>query len=178
MRKKVNAPSLHVFAYNDFVDRFHSETDRAAAVLAGGYLDSFLQDALRSVLVPCTRVDSLFATQGPLGSLASKISLTCALGLATDELARDMDLVRKIRNHFAHHIWEATFEIAPVSDWCKQIRGVVDSAVDQEGKRVKDGNPARIGYLLTVGMSIILIAHSPKVPLAFRELTTGIRGTT
>jgi mannitol repressor len=178
MKKTAEPLSLDVFAFNEFVVRYHNETDRAAAVLAGGYLDSFLEGALRSVLVSGYRVDKLFDGQGPLRSLGSKISVAYGLGLATEALARDMDLVRKIRNHFAHHIWEATFEIPPVSDWCKQIT-VVDNAVDQAtGERVKDSNPARVRYLLAVGMSTMLIAHSPKVPVRFREVTTGIREPT
>jgi hypothetical protein len=166
---------LDVAAYSAFVTRFHEETDRAAAVLAGGYLDAFMEAALRSVLVAGARLDALFDAQGALRSFGSKISLAAALGLVTEDLARDMDLVRKVRNHFAHHIWEASFDGAPVRDWCKAI-GVVDSAVNRDtGERVLDSNPPRIRYLLAVGMSTMLVAHSPKVPSQFRELMTGIR---
>ncbi len=167
--------SLDVFTYNAFVSRFHLETDRAAAVLAGSYLDAFMEAALRSVFVPCTRVDGLFDGQGSLRSLGSKISLAAALGIITEPLAGDMDLIRKARNHFAHHIWEATFDASPVSDWCKAI-GIVDAAVDHKtGERVLNANPPRIRYLLAVGMSTMMVAHSPRVPAELRERVTGIR---
>jgi Mannitol repressor len=173
--KRTREPQLDVFTYNDFVGRFHDETDRAAAVLAGGYLDAFLGDAIRSVLVPGDRVESLFDGQGPLRSLGNKIALACALGLATDALARDMDLIRRIRNHFAHHIWDATFDMSPVCDWCSQIE-VVDSSVDETTKRpIADTNPPRLRYLLAVACTTMLIAHSLRVPDAFRERMTGIR---
>lgn len=178
MKKGLDRRALDVFAYSEFVDRYHKESDRTAAVLAGGYLDSFLEAALRSVFVTGNRIDELFEGQAALGSLGNKISLAYALGLATEALARDMDFVRKIRNHFAHHIWESAFEISPVSDWCKEI-GIVDSAIDQDtGERVTYAGPLRIRYLLAVGMSTMIIAHSPKVPAKFRELTTGIRDST
>jgi hypothetical protein len=64
---------LDVAAYGVFVTRFHEETDRAAAVLAGGYLDAFMEAALRSVLVAGTRLDALFDVQGALRSFGSKI---------------------------------------------------------------------------------------------------------
>jgi len=168
---------LDVVAYNAFVARFHEETDRAAAVLAGGYLDAFMEAALRSVLVAGARLDGLFEAQGPLRSFGSKIAFAAALGLVTDALARDMDLIRKVRNHFAHHIWDASFDSAPVSNWCRAI-GVVDSAVDRTtGDRVQDSSPPRNRYLLAVGMTTMLVAHSPKVPGYFRERMTGIRQT-
>jgi len=86
-----------------------------------------------------------------------------------------MDLVRKIRNHFAHHVWEASFDSAPVLDWCSAIE-VVDSAVDfATSEHIIDSNPPRIRYLLAVGMSMMLVAHSPKIPSRFRETMTGIR---
>jgi DNA-binding MltR family transcriptional regulator len=174
MEKERSRPSVNLTTYNEFVGRFHSESDRAAAVLAGGYLDSFLENALRSVFISGGIVDELFEGHGPLRSLSSKIAMTNALGLATDALARDMNLIRKIRNHFAHHIWDATFDIAPVSDWCREI-AVVDQAVDvATGERVKDTNSARLRYLLAIGMATLLLAHSPKVSQRFRELTTGI----
>lgn len=174
MTKKTTRRQLDVGAYNDFVGRFHDESDRAAAVLAGGYLDAFLESALRSVLTPGGRTDDLFDARGVLQSFAAKIGLSFSLGIVTEPLARDMDLVRKVRNYFAHHVWEASFDSSPVCDWCSQI-GVVDSAIDSTTKeRVKDENPARLRYLLAVGLSTLQIAHSPRVPDSFRQLATGV----
>jgi len=67
--------TLDVHTYNAFVGRFHEETDRAAAVLAGGYLDAFMEAALRSILVGGARLDGLFEGQGALRSLGNKVSL-------------------------------------------------------------------------------------------------------
>lgn len=164
------APVLSVHTYNEFVDTFHQETDRAAAVLAGGYLDSFLESALRDVLVPGTRIDALFDAQGPLGSMSNKISFACALGIVTESLARDMDFIRKVRNHFAHHIFEARFDSPPVSDWCSQIAVTGKDMTKPDLGR----HPPRIKYLLAVGISTISIAQSPRVSADFYERMTGI----
>jgi hypothetical protein len=64
---------LDVHAYNELVGRFHEETDRAAGVLAAAYLDAFLEDLLRCVLVSGPKTDEMFAGQGPLRSFGSKI---------------------------------------------------------------------------------------------------------
>jgi DNA-binding MltR family transcriptional regulator len=174
MRSK-NKPLLNVHTYNDFVGKFHDETDRAAAVLAGGYLDAFLEQALRSTLEPGAYTEQLFEGDGSLRSFSSKISMLYALGIASESSCRDMDLIRKTRNHFAHHIWEAAFDAPPVSQWCAEIR-IVDSAVDSTtGQKVTYQGPARLRYLLAVGHLVMKIAHSPKIPASMRQLITGIK---
>jgi hypothetical protein len=33
----------------------------------------------------------------------------------------DLDVIRKIRNHFAHHPEHSTFDTPPVGDWCRML---------------------------------------------------------
>jgi hypothetical protein len=176
MKERTGPRPLDVWTYNDFVDRFHGESDRAAAVLAGAYLDAFMESALRDVLARNSQTDVLFDVRGVLQSLSSKISLAAALGIVAEPVARDMDLIRKIRNYFAHHIWDATFETSPMSDWCGAIE-IVDAALDHtSGDRVNYEGSPRSRYLLAVGISLMMVTHSPKVSGEFRERMTGIPG--
>jgi DNA-binding MltR family transcriptional regulator len=114
LARNINSP-LGLNAYHGVLTRFHAESDRAAAVLGAAYLDGFLEDALRSSFAQGKPTDELFAGQGPLMSLGNKTKVAFALGLLSSEsLVRDVDLIRKIRNHFAHHIWDAAFDESPV----------------------------------------------------------------
>jgi hypothetical protein len=174
--KRKSIPPSGFDADAELVTKFHSESDRAAGVLAGAYLDAFLDDLLRDVLVPGCRTDELFEGQGPLRSFGAKISLAYALGISDDNVSRDMDLIRKIRNHFAHNVWDAQFGTPPVSQWCSELR-VIDAAVDKNGNTVKLQNPARERYLITIGLCILRLVMSPKVSEALREQTTGIRNS-
>ena len=88
-----------------------------------------------------------------------------------------MDLVRKVRNHFAHHIWDATFDSSPVSDWCTAIQ-IVDAGVGHEAASEPVESSSRIRYLFAVGMLTLMVATSPKVPDEFCERMTGIRAAT
>lgn len=172
MAKKTAQRTLNLAAYNEFVGRFQAETDRAAAVLGGSYLDSFLESALRSVLVTGARVDAMFDGPGaPLGSFSNKTAVAFALGLIEEPMARDIDLVRKVRNHFAHQIWDATFDSPPVSGWCQSL-GLVSSLRSEAGDPVELSEP-RVRYLLTIALTTTRIAYSPKVPVAFRKLIIG-----
>jgi|GEM_PF-5250245 len=160
---------LNVHAYNDLVGRFNEETDRAAGVLACAYLDAYLEDLLREMWTKGKRTEELFQGQGALGSLSSKIGIVYALGIVDDHAARDLDLIRKVRNHFAHDIRNATFDTSPVADWCSEIR-VIDVCVEDTEKR-----SSRERYLLGIALLTGMISTSAKVPVGFMERMTGVR---
>jgi len=167
--------ALDVHVYNRFVDEFHQETDRAAAILAGSYLDAFLEEALRCVLVQGKHCDALFQSQGCLASLSSKISLAAAMGLASPEIARDLDLIRKVRNHFAHHLLEASFEQPPVTHWCKELGALERIRSASRGENNQRKHPSRILYLLTLGFTTMQMTMSPQLPNDFRIRMTAIK---
>jgi hypothetical protein len=108
--------------FDSYAELFAGETDRGAAVLAGSYLGSLLEDLLRAKLVPGDYLKSLFSdANGPLGTFYSRITLAYALGLLPPEVQHDLHLVRKIRNKFAHHPEMMRFQTRPVSDWCREL---------------------------------------------------------
>lgn len=97
------------------------ESDRGAAVLAGGYLDSLLEDLLRAVIVEDKSLNSLFDGNGPFATFSGRIDVAFAFGLLPVKTRHDLHLIRKIRNHFAHHSDEVSFTSSPVRDWCKEL---------------------------------------------------------
>lgn len=81
--------------------------DERGVVLA---LAAFLEDALGSLLLAYFRDckatrDLVEGFNAPLGTLSSRIKATYSFGLASEEQFKDMELLRKIRNLFAHD-WE------------------------------------------------------------------------
>ncbi|SRR6266478_1689362 len=164
---------LDAVEYNAIAERFDAETDRAAAVLAGGFLDDFLEQLLRSVFVEHERNDELFEGNGPLRSFGSKIALVFALGIASEPVRRDLDLIRKVRNHFAHYIFEASFSLQPVAQWCGALgAGTEESA---ELRAAIKGYSPRQRYLFAVATAMLRLAQSPKVPSDVRRRITKIK---
>ena len=105
-----------------FFDKFITESDRACAVLAGALLDSLLEQLLRKAMVLGSSQE-LFGSQGPLGSFAAKIDLALALGLISHEDHRELTLVRRIRNDFAHHLDHAlNFTTAHIADRVRALQ--------------------------------------------------------
>jgi hypothetical protein len=90
------------------IDALLSEIDthnhRAAAVLGGAFVEDALEYAIqrRFVALGKERLDSLFEYPGPLSSFDAKIQVGFAIGLYGPIIRHDLDVIRRIRNGFAH----------------------------------------------------------------------------
>ena len=66
-------------------------------------------------------LDELFNGFGPLSSFSNRIECAFAFGFITLQQKNTLNFIKKVRNHFAHTPFEATFDKQPVSDWCECI---------------------------------------------------------
>jgi len=98
--------------YDILRKEFASETDRAAVIVAASMLDELLRTALIAKLVPVSSsTDELFdGANAPLGTLSSRIEASYRLGMISVKFARDLHLIRRIRNDFAHNIHGCSFD--------------------------------------------------------------------
>lgn len=128
--------------YNKIVDGFHKESDRGAAILASSFVEVFLEKLIRHFLRKETIVDGLFDGYGPLSTFAFKSDMAFAIGYINENIYRDLKFIRKIRNHFAHHPGEASFDKNPVKDYCKEL------STAQSGEKPKSM------YLIAVGLAV------------------------
>ena len=116
-----NATNTWIARYNEIVPHFHQESDRAAAILAASFLESALRERLSEHLVDDSGTKRLFAAYSPLSTFSAVIDMSFALGLMTRNMKSDLALIKKIRNHFAHHPEHTSFGSSPVSDWCRGL---------------------------------------------------------
>lgn len=121
------------------IDSFHNESDRGAAVLVGGFVENYLGVYLRSLVVDTKVADDLFQAVGPLSSFSQRIAVARAFGFITRTDYDDLNLIRRIRNHFAHHPLEANFSAQPVA---QLVTGLSEqpSAEEIEAKSVGERN--------------------------------------
>lgn len=108
VKKKISSPDTIEFLYKEF----EKESDRAAAILAVSLIDEALNTLLKSYFVPIPNsTDPLFdGANAPVGTFSSKITISHRLGLISANLCRDIHLLRKIRNLFAHDIYGCNFK--------------------------------------------------------------------
>lgn len=80
------------------------ESDRGCALVAAAYLENQITELLEGFFIKQSRKasESLFEFNGPVGTFSSKIKMCLALGLIPKEISNGLDVVRKIRNEFAH----------------------------------------------------------------------------
>ena len=85
----------------------HSTSDRSCVIVAAAYIDELLGFLLKGFLnSPSSEKEDkeLFSGYGPLSSFSSKILLSYRLGLISNYEYKSLQIIRKIRNVFAHDI--------------------------------------------------------------------------
>lgn len=98
------------------------ESDRGCALMATAYLDEQLEQLIRAKLIDDTKVvNGIFEGQGALTTFSSRIDIAYLLGLIPKNAQRDLHLVRKIRNEFAHLSENVTFEKPEIASRCKEL---------------------------------------------------------
>jgi hypothetical protein len=101
---------------------FAGASDRAAAIVAGAFLDEVLQELLCSFLVKDPKGDlKLFEGTGALATFSAKIEMSFRLGLVSKEEHRVLHAVRGIRNDFAHKLLDISFKTKSIEDRCRNI---------------------------------------------------------
>ncbi|MBD9551580.1 DUF4145 domain-containing protein [Pantoea sp. PNT01] len=135
--------------YNDMVTMFHQESDRGAAVLAGSYVENLLGSYLVYCMEDKSLKEKVFSSNGPLSSFSQRIEIAQAFGHIDKKTANKLDLIRKIRNHFAHHPFDASFEDSPVKDWANNLFSLMDWR-DEQGL-IKLSMTPRVSYLISCG---------------------------
>ena len=98
------------------------ETDRGVALMAAAYLDSQLESLLTKYFVDDARVSAdLLSGSGGLSTFSARIDMAYLLALVSPLGRRDLHLIRKIRNEFAHNATLIAFEDEGISARCREL---------------------------------------------------------
>lgn len=126
--------------WQEWMEEFQEESDRACAVLGPAFLDHHLKMLLGAFFVDAPEVKELFGNFKPLGSFAARIDVAFALGFLAPTERRDLNLIRKIRNDFSHHLHGLDFSTPSIADRCKELstcRFIEGGAIGVLGPRGK-----------------------------------------
>jgi DNA-binding MltR family transcriptional regulator len=132
-----------VFSKEVIADRRHKmseilrdETERGCVLVSVAFIDESLELLLRghfklgqpvekTAMSSQTReknvINPLFAASGPLSSFWSKTQLCFALNLIPEWVHHDLEVIRKIRNVFAHSYEQVSFESQEVATPTKTL---------------------------------------------------------
>lgn len=108
--------------FSKFALDFKNESDRAAVILGAAKLDIILFQILQNYLKPApSGKDELLEGDSPLATFSSRINMCHRLGLITDEFARALHLIRRIRNSFAHEMSSVSLDSGAHKDRIREL---------------------------------------------------------
>jgi len=97
-------------------------SERGWAIMVASHLDEQLAALLRAFFVDDQKtVDQLLEDTGAIAGFGVRIELAFLLGLISARERRMLNLIRKIRNDFAHNSKSASFSQSPIKDWCLEL---------------------------------------------------------
>src|SRR5688572_19098421 len=106
------------------VTDLENETDRGVGLVAVAFLDDVLDVLLRASFVnDAEAVNRLVGPGRPLESFGSRSHLAYCMGLLGADVYNDINLIREIRNDFAHR-QPTNFEQGDICTKCKKLRCV------------------------------------------------------
>jgi len=128
----VSRKSFNVGEFSDYFVSLEDESDRALAVFAFAYIETLLLSLMKDELnqdIP-GGVESLFESHGPLQTASDRIKMSAALYWISKSSMQDLELLRKIRNEFAHRHKAVGFD-DPI------VRGLLSSMRPREQRVLK-----------------------------------------
>jgi len=100
--------------------------DYEAAMLSANLLEYMLKQAITTKFIRLgnEHLESIFSDggNGPLSTFSAKIKLAYALGIVSAETRLQIERVREIRNHFAHHKDKVSFKHPSVISVCSLFK--------------------------------------------------------
>jgi DNA-binding MltR family transcriptional regulator len=123
MSKKSKPHFIDVATWANVLGKeLESESDRGLAIISGSLLDEMLAILLQGFFIKDEGFhDVLFGVDRPLGTFSSKVNLTYALGLISSDEKKEIDIIRKIRNDFAHSLQSISFSDQSIKDRCANL---------------------------------------------------------
>lgn len=158
--------------YNALLDEeFGKETDRGAVILAASLFDINLESLLRTYLVAdSSSSDELFeGATAPLSNFSSRILMSYRLGLISKNFARDLNLIRKIRNEFAHNIHGCSFGHSSIVDRVHELSRSSKMSEKSPGVRKSMPKGARGEFLISCSWMLWSLSEKIKQIEALQE---------
>ena len=138
------------------------ESDRGCVLFAASHMDHKLSILFQKILIGNkTHLDSILAFNGPLGSFSSKTKLAYSLGILRRKEFEDIEVLRKIRNEFAHSIETLAFQDLKIKQLIRNFKLLANPDHD---------NP-KYHFISIVGLIFSRLDYSFREATKFREPT-------
>jgi DNA-binding MltR family transcriptional regulator len=127
-------------------------SDRALGIIAASLVEIHLTKLIRQVFITETKSGGketvqewMFHSSGPLGAFSNKIRLAYLMGLISAEFFKNLEIMRDIRNRFAHRTEIGSFDIPEISSRCFNFT-IVDKYVIDPPNGIHGDPSALFGF--------------------------------
>ncbi len=143
-----------------------SESDRGMVLAGAAFIDNALVDLLKSYFTEESNNSQLFSGNGSLATFSSRIEIAYSLGLIDSTIKRDITIVRRIRNEFAHTDQQVCLtdtstqnRINELTSFC-QLRSLIRKFEKKEGDFdfLDELIDPKLSLLFNLGVILIYIA--------------------
>lgn len=116
-----------IYTYQKFQEMLAEtkrEGDRACALILTANLDNRLREVLVAHFIQMSSAlqKSLFEGTGALSSFSSRIRVTYSCGLLSEDEFHDLNIIRKVRNCFAHEEHGWSFATSEICALCSSLK--------------------------------------------------------
>jgi mannitol operon repressor len=113
--------------YEGFYKELQKETPRGAVIVGAAFLDAGLREILANFLIDeKNAVDELIGSEEkvdcPLSFFGARIKAAYCLGLISKDERDDLNLIRRVRNRFAHKLHDLSIDDKKIIDWCNSLQ--------------------------------------------------------
>jgi DNA-binding MltR family transcriptional regulator len=135
--------------YVKVLERYHHDSDRAAAVLTAAFIEGYFEDYLRTYTNKEKEVEELFGKSGPLGAFEAKAKCAYVFWYIQRHIYIDIKNVCKIMNIFAH---SPKVNVSFVDNNIKTLCNNLSTAKlkFREDYSLYNINKSRIQYLISI----------------------------
>jgi len=111
---KSRLKSIGAEDYNKYIYEVETEltnnSDRGIVLVCASVIEELLENLIKKVLKDSPTIEKdLFKGNAPLSNFDAKLKLSFYLGLITEEEKRNISIMQRIRNKFAHQVIDISF---------------------------------------------------------------------
>lgn len=123
---------------SSFFEELQRETDRGLPLVSAALIDEKLLEALAAFFCEGAASDNLLdKPNAPLGTFSARIDACFALALIDEHEYREISLIRKIRNLFAHSKHGLSFSDERVVSLCASLASEMPSGTEKPPARYR-----------------------------------------
>jgi DNA-binding MltR family transcriptional regulator len=165
------------------LDEIKGASDRALGIIAESLVEIHLTKLIKQAFIQETKVGSketvqakMFQSSGPLGPFSTKIRMAYLMGLISEEFFKNLEIMRDIRNRFAHYTEIGSFDHQEISSRCSNFT-LVDKYISDETAG-RHGDPSAVFLYEKPGADELLKIPKHRYVLSAHIFSMGIQHAT